>query len=56
MRYAVIDAATLIINIILWDGVAPYDPGEGNALVADTDPPTAQIGGTYSGGEFHPPV
>ena len=32
--YAVVDDATsLVVNVIVWDGVQPYDPGEGVTLV-----------------------
>lgn len=57
MRYAVIDAGGIVVNIILWDGVSPYDPGAGLTLVPDTDPPAAQIGGTHNqDGTFSPPA
>jgi len=31
--YAVIDNNNIARNFILWDGVSPYDPGEGFRLV-----------------------
>jgi hypothetical protein len=32
--YAVIDDGTsLVVNVIVWDGVQPYTPPEGNTLV-----------------------
>ena len=32
--YAVVDDATaLVVNVIVWDGVQPFDPGEGVTLV-----------------------
>lgn len=33
MRYAVVDSEDVVVNVILWDGVTEYDPGEGLALV-----------------------
>lgn len=34
MRYAIVDGATkVVLNIILWDGVSPYTPPTGTALV-----------------------
>lgn len=32
-RYAVIDENNALINVIVWDGVTPYDPGPGLSLV-----------------------
>ena len=32
--YAVVDDATsLVVNVVVWDGVQTYDPGEGVTLV-----------------------
>jgi hypothetical protein len=32
-RYAVVDGEGLVVNVILWDGETPYDPGDGLELV-----------------------
>ena len=33
--YAVVDTATAkVVNVVVWDGQAEYDPGEGLRLVA----------------------
>jgi hypothetical protein len=40
MRYAVIQGG-VVVNVILWDGETPYDPGEGATLVQSD---TLQIG------------
>jgi hypothetical protein len=32
MRYEVINTAGEVVNVVMWDGVAPYDPGEGLTL------------------------
>ena len=45
-----------VINISNWDGVTPYNPGDGVELVLADE--NARIGGTYDG-SFHyvdPPV
>lgn len=46
----------LIVNAIVWDGEAPYDPGEGRAVVPLGDS-GAWIGWIYNAdtGEFTPP-
>lgn len=31
-KYALTDKAGAVVNVILWDGVTPYDPGEGLTL------------------------
>lgn len=47
MRYAVIEAGT-VVNVILWDGSAPYAAGSGRTLVQSD---TANIGDTYNSGD-----
>ena len=42
MRYAVIENG-VVINVIVWDGVTPYDPGEGITVVQSD---TLNIGDT----------
>lgn len=37
MHYALINYAGRVENIILWDGAAPFDPGEGYTLVPAAD-------------------
>ena len=44
----------LIVNAIVWDGEAPYDPGAGRAVVPLGDS-GAWIGWTYDGEKFSPP-
>lgn len=37
MRWAVIDAENTVVNVIEWDGVAPWAPPEGcRAIESDT--------------------
>ena len=58
-RYATV-ANGECVNVIVWDGVQPYDPGEGLTLVplpfvedeAGVRRYTAGIGWTYRDGEF----
>lgn len=46
-RYSVVDAQGKIANVIEWDGVTPYDPGEGLQLVPHVAVPTGDwIGDT----------
>ena len=52
MRYAIIKDG-VVENVIAWDGEAAYDPGEGFEAVRTDD---AQIGWTYDGEAFTPPV
>lgn len=40
MRYAVISGG-IVVNVIVWDGATPYDPGAGNRLERSD---TLQIG------------
>ena len=59
--YAVVDDATsLVVNVVVWDGVQPYEPGEGLTLVPlsfEEDEGgvrryTGGIGWTYRDGQF----
>lgn len=35
MRYAIVDDTTKVVqNVIVWDGVSPYSPPIGSALVS----------------------
>ena len=40
----------IVTNISRWDGVTPYDPGDGVTMVVADE--NARIGGTYDG-SFH---
>lgn len=33
MRYAIVDENNIVINVIKWDGVSEYNPGEGKTVV-----------------------
>jgi hypothetical protein len=54
MTYAVI-SQSIVINFILWDGVSPYNPGDGMTLVPLNGRP-CDIGWTYDGTQFVPPA
>ena len=59
-RYAVINSANIVVNMVLWDGTSDWTPGndaDGNPLtvVPDTDPPTANNGLLYQNGKFITP-
>jgi hypothetical protein len=51
MNYAIINNGT-VINIVLWDGVSPYNPGSGNTLVLIPADTFVNIGYTYNGSTF----
>ena len=52
-RYAVLNADNIVVNVIEWDGVTPYDPGEGLTLQFV---PTVDIGRVWDGNDYVPPV
>ena len=62
-RYVVINSENIVVNMVLWDGITEWNPGndsDGNPLTAvlDTEPPTANYGLVYQdsseGGTFTP--
>lgn len=54
LKYAVVQASDgLVTNVIMFDPVYEYDPGEGLYLVPDDG--TARTGGTWDGEHFLPP-
>ena len=42
--YAVLNSAKEVVNVIMYDGISEYSPGEGLSLVKSD---VAQIGGRY---------
>lgn len=51
-NYAVVITATGVVdNVILWDGVTPYNPGDAYTLVQSD---VANRGDTYDGTNFIP--
>ena len=55
MNYAVIDATNLVINVVLWDGKATWQPPEGCIAVKIPADSSVSIGWTYADGQFTPP-
>lgn len=53
-NYAIIDADGLIINIVLWDGVAKWSPPEKTKAIKCRGN-VCGIGGVYKDGVFMPP-
>jgi hypothetical protein len=53
--YAIIDSATTVINVIVWDGKPPWAPSEGCIAVVVPADSSAGIGWTYVDGEFIAP-
>lgn len=52
MRYAMINAGT-VINVIVWDGETPFDPGDGVTLIRSD---SAQIDDQWDGEKFTTPT
>lgn len=51
-RIAMIKDGT-VVNISVWDGVSPWNPGSQYVLVDITDLPHVDIGFTYDGINFN---
>ena len=49
--YAVVEAG-MVVNMIVWDGVEEYDPGEGLELIKIEDGVVAAIGFEWNGTDF----
>jgi hypothetical protein len=54
-NYAIIDSATTVINVIVWDGLPPWIPPQGYIAVVIPTDSSAGIGWTYVDGEFIAP-
>jgi hypothetical protein len=54
--YAIIDATTLVINIVIWDGLPPWTPQQDCIAVVIPEGSSAGIGWTYVDGEFIAPL
>ena len=52
MNYAVIDSTGLIVNVVVWDGITPWEPPAGHSVVQLTE---GDIGWTVKNGDFIPP-
>ena len=54
-RYAVLDQ-NVVVNMVMWDGVSPYNPGEGLRLVLIDHNSSVRIGWIQQpDGSFIPP-
>lgn len=54
-RYAVLDLQNVVVNMVMWDGVSLYNPGEGLRLVLIDNNPSVWIGSTQQpDGSFAP--
>ena len=53
--YAIIDAATIVINVVIWDGKPPWAPPQDCMAVAIPKGNSAGIGWTYANGQFIAP-
>jgi hypothetical protein len=53
MRYAIVQGGR-VVNVIAWDGVAPWQAPAGATVVPAND--DAEIGGTFAAGRFTRPV
>ena len=52
-NYALIDIQTTsIVNIVVWDGITLWNPGEEYDKVLIPEECKVEIGGTYVNGEF----
>ena len=53
--YALVDPNGAVVNTIIWDGVAPYQPVAGCVAVLVPDGPGVSMGWTYTDGAFIAP-
>lgn len=53
MNYAIIDATNTVINVIIWDGMPPWQSPANTTTAQLAD--GAGIGWSYVDGEFIPP-
>lgn len=53
--YAEVTPTGTVINLVMWDGVTPFNVSP-NTLVSAVGQPNAQVGGTYIGGVFTAPA
>lgn len=54
-NYAIIENGT-VVNIVIWDGVSEWTPGERQTALKIKDSDTVAIGYTVANGEFIAPV
>jgi hypothetical protein len=49
MKHAVLSEANVVVNLIMWDGVSPYNPGDGLRLVPVSEYLFIDLGWTWDG-------
>ena len=54
-NYAIIDSATLVINVVVWDGLPGWTPPDDCSAVGIPKDSSAGIGWTYINGRFIAP-
>lgn len=54
-RYLKLNADGLVVNIIVWDGVSPYNT-EGHTLLSCDEHPQASFGWTLDGDNWIAPI
>lgn len=52
-RYVILNPDNIVVNIIEWNGVDSYNPGDENTLM---HVPSPGIGFTWNGFDFDPPL
>lgn len=54
MKYLVVDSNSQIVNVIAWDGVAPYDPGVDLQLIGVDESVAVNSGDFWDGTKVVP--
>jgi len=52
-KYALINSDNKVVNIIIWDGVSFYNPGQGLQLIEILEGTVVDIGYIYDGRTFN---
>ena len=53
--YLVLNENSIVINMIEYDGVSPYDPGNNNSLIIFDESIKPSYGWSYTGGVWEAP-
>ena len=56
MKYAILDKTGLVLDVVVWDNIAPWSPPPGTFAVNIPPESPAGIGWTCANDAFHPPV
>lgn len=56
MRHLELNSEGVVTNIVVWDGVSPYEPAGVTTLLPCAEHPRASFGWRLSGNEWIPPV